>query len=68
MTPSEITEMHLHSMGQSMDAVMVPRKTVADIDFNAVQEYMRRATAQGRRAFSEQEDPWQVLRKLNAHA
>ena len=64
MTPFEIAEMHLHSTGQSMDAVIVPDKTIADIDLNAVQKYMRQAVEQGRRSFSEKDDPVQVLRKL----
>jgi len=64
MTPSEIAEMHLHSTGQSMDAVIVSRKTTADIDLNAVQEYMRWAAKQGRRNFSEKDDPLRVLKKL----
>lgn len=64
MTPSEIAEMHLQSTGQSMDAVMVPGKTRADLDMTAVQSYMRQATALGRRTFSGAEDPWQVLKKL----
>jgi len=64
MTPSEIAEMHLHSTGQSMDAVIVPGKTVSDIDLNSVQEYMRQASEQGRRSFSEKDDPIQVLKKL----
>jgi ATP-dependent DNA helicase RecG len=64
MTPSEIAELHLHSTGQSMDAMIVPRRTRDDLDFDAVRTYMRRATEQGRRSFAEQEDPWQVLRKL----
>ncbi|MDZ4198625.1 MAG: helix-turn-helix domain-containing protein, partial [Kiritimatiellia bacterium] len=64
MTPSEIAEMHLHSTGQSMDAVIVARKSRDDLDLDAVRDYMRRATAQGRRTFAEQDDPWLVLKKL----
>lgn len=64
MPPSEIAEMHLHSTGQSMDAVIVADKTSEDLDLEAVRQYMRQATACGRRAYSVQEDPWQVLRKL----
>lgn len=64
MTPSEIAEMHLHSTGQSMDAVIVAGKNRDDLDLDTVRNYMRRATAQGRRTFSEQDDPWQVLKKL----
>jgi ATP-dependent DNA helicase RecG len=63
MTPSEIAEMHLHSTGQSMDAVIVSGKSRDDLDFAAVRAYLRRATAKGCRSFTEQDDPWQVLRK-----
>jgi ATP-dependent DNA helicase RecG len=49
MTPSEIAEIHLHSTGQSMDAVIVADRTLADINLDAVRAYMRRATDQGRR-------------------
>lgn len=64
MMPSEIAEMHLHSTGQSMDAVIVPGKSCDDLDFDAVHKYMRKATERGRRSFSDEDDPWQVLRKL----
>ena len=64
MTPSEIAEMHLHSTGQSMDAIIVPGKTIEDIDLDAVRRYMHRATEQGRRSFLNTEDPIQVLKKL----
>ena len=64
MTPSEIAEMHLHSTGQSMDAVIVPGKTDADIDMSAVRRYMRRATEQGRRSFSDTDNPIHALKKL----
>ena len=64
MTPSEIAEIHLHSTGQSMDAVIVPGKCRNDLDFDAVRQYMRKSTERGRRSFSDEDDPWQVLRKL----
>lgn len=64
MTLTEIANMHLQSTGQSMDAVIVPGKTILDIDFGAVREYMRLATGQGRRSFAEDEDPKRVLKKL----
>ena len=65
MTPSEIAEVHLHSTGQSMDALIVQGKTISDIDMDAVRTYMRRATDQGRRSFTETQDPKTVLRKLH---
>ena len=64
MTPSEIAEMHMHSTGSSMDAVVVQGKSKGDINLEGVLGYMHQATAQGRRSFSGKEDPWQVLMKL----
>ena len=64
MPPAEIAEMHLHSTGQSMDAIIVTGKTRNDLDLSVVQHYMRQATTRGRRSFSEHDDPWQVLQKL----
>lgn len=64
MTPAEIAEAHLKSTGASMDAVFVPGATRADLDMDAVREYMRKAVAAGRRSFLPDEDPWLVLRKL----
>ncbi len=64
MTLTETSSMHLQSTGQSMDAIIVPGKTILDIDLEAVREYMRLATGQGRRSFAEDEDPWRVLKKL----
>lgn len=64
MSPTEIAAMHLASTGQSMDAVIVERKTRDDLDLEAVRRYMRKATIQGRRSFTDQDDPWQVLKKL----
>jgi ATP-dependent DNA helicase RecG len=64
MSAAEIAAMHLRSTGQSMDAVIVARKAKDDLDLDSVRRYMRRATLQGRRNFAEQDDPWQVLQKL----
>lgn len=64
MTPAEIAEAHLKSTGASMDAVFVPGATRADLDMDAVREYMRKATDEGRRNFSANDDPWAILKKL----
>ena len=64
MQTAEIAAMHFASTGQSMDALIEPRKTRADLDLDAVRRYMRNATQQGRRNFAEHDDPWQVLQKL----
>ena len=64
MTPTEIAECHLKSTGSSMDAVFVPGATKADLSMEAVRRYMRRSVEKGRRAYSEDDDPWEVLLKL----
>ena len=64
MQTAEIAAMHFASTGQSMDALIEPRKTRADLDLDAVRRYMRSATQHGRRNFAEHDDPWQVLQKL----
>ena len=64
MQSAEIAAMHFASTGQSMDALIEPRKTRADLSLDAVRRYMRNATQQGLRHFAEHDDPWQVLQKL----
>ena len=64
MTPVEIAECHLKSTGASMDAVIMPGVTRADLDMDEVRKYMAKAIAEGRRNFSQNDDPWLVLKKL----
>ncbi len=64
MTPVEIAECHLKSTGSSMDAVFVPGATRDDLNMDAVRKYMRRSVEKGRRTYPEDEDPWEVLLKL----
>lgn len=64
MTPVEIAECHLKSTGASMDAVIMPGVTRDDLDMGEVRKYMAKAIAEGRRNFSQEEDPWLVLKKL----
>jgi len=64
MLPAEIAECHLKSTGGSMDAVLVSGATRADLDMETVRRYMAKAVASKRRHFSEGEDPWDVLLKL----
>lgn len=64
MTPAEIAECHLKSTGGSMDAVFVPGATKDDLNLDAVRRYMRKSVEKGRRAYAEDEDPWEVLLKL----
>jgi len=64
MSPTEIAECHLKSTGGSMDAVFVPGATKDDLSMDAVRKYMRRSVEKKRRSYSEDEDPWEVLLKL----
>jgi len=64
MTPAEIAEVHLQCTGQSPDALLVDRKTVADLDLELVRLYMTRAINSGRRSFSGNDDPVAILQKL----
>jgi len=64
MTPTEIAECHLKSTGGSMDAVFVPGATKDDLSMDAVRKYMRLSVEKKRRSYSEDEDPWEVLLKL----
>jgi predicted HTH transcriptional regulator len=47
-----------------MDAVPVPGASREDLDMDAVRRYMRAAVETGRRSFAADEDPWDVLKKL----
>ena len=64
MTPTEIAECHLKSTGSSMDAVIVPGAIKDDLDLEIVRRYMRKAVQEKRRDYSENDDPWSVLKKL----
>ena len=64
MTPSEIAECHLKSTGGSMDAVTVDGVTRNDLDMDAVRRYMKRSVEKGRRSYAADDDPWEVLLKL----
>lgn len=62
MTPQEIAEMHIHSMGTSWDAFPAGDKTLDDIDLKRVKKYIREANATGRRKIKD--SPIEVLKKL----
>ena len=64
MTPSEIAEVHLQCTGQSADALFVEGKTVEDLEQSLIRRYMTRAINSGRRSFSENDDPLEILEKL----
>ena len=62
MTPQEIAEMHIHSIGTSWDAFPAGEKTLDDIDPKRVEKYIREANATGRRKIKD--SPTEVLKKL----
>jgi ATP-dependent DNA helicase RecG len=64
MTPTEITELHLHSLGMTWDMVPSPGGTVDGIDTELVAEYIGRARKVGRKAIPEDEDPVNLLEKM----
>lgn len=64
MTPGEITEMHLHSMGMSWDAVPHPDRKLKDIEYQKVKDYISRTRKTGRRKFRKDEKPADLLQKL----
>lgn len=63
MTPQEISEMHIHSMGTSWDAFPARDTTLDDINFKRVEKYIREANATGRRKI--EDSPADVLQKLD---
>lgn len=62
MTPQEIAEMHLHSVGTSWDAFPAGDKTIEDIDMKKVDKYIKEANATGRRKI--EESSVEVLEKI----
>jgi len=64
LTPKEIAELHLAGTGSSWDALPARGKTSADIDVEKVRKYMALSSAIGRRKFTSDLEPLDVLRKL----
>jgi ATP-dependent DNA helicase RecG len=65
MTPAEISEMHLQSMGTTWDATPCPNATLKDIESNIVNEYVSRTKNTGRRHFRDDENVPSLLEKLD---
>jgi len=64
MTPQEIAQIHLHSTGVSWDKLPVSDASLKDIDLEKVKRYITRANETSRRKIQEDENPSQVLEKL----
>ena len=47
-----------------MDSIFVPGATRVDLDMATIRRYMRKAVAENRRNYAEDEDPWHTLLKL----
>ncbi|PIP12558.1 MAG: transcriptional regulator [bacterium (Candidatus Stahlbacteria) CG23_combo_of_CG06-09_8_20_14_all_40_9] len=64
MTTQEIAQMHFHSVGMSWDKLPARDATIEDIDWENVKRYVRKANETGRRNIDENENPLQILEKL----
>ena len=64
MNAQEIAEMHLQSTGMSWDRFPAAGKSLEDLDLEKVRRYIRKAKVSGRKGFGEEEDPVQVLEKM----
>jgi len=64
MMPSEITEMHLQSTGNSWDAVLARDNTLTDLDSEKVNEFVKLSSENGRRKFKTDEHHIEILTKL----
>ena len=63
MTPSEISEMHMYSLGMTWDATPNPYQKMEDIELQKVMEYIKRTRKTGRRKFHDHK-PEDLLNKL----
>jgi len=64
MNMQEIAQMHFHSVGMSWDKLPARDATIEDIDLGNVKRYVRKANETGRENIDENENPLQVLEKL----
>ena len=64
MTPQEIAETHILSIGTSWDAFPARDALIDDIDLEKVKRYIKEANKVGRRKIADEENPLQVLEKL----
>ncbi len=65
MTPQEIAQMHLHSTGLSWDKYPAQNASLEDIDFETIRKYTQKAKETGRKKIGDDENPVQVLEKMN---
>ena len=65
MSAQEVAQMHLHSTGMSWDKYPVKDASFEDIDIDNVNRYIRKARETGRKKVGDDEEPIQVLEKMN---
>lgn len=64
MTPHEIAQMHLRSVGQSWDKLPAPGTSVDDVDLDLVKRYVQQAREVHDKKVLDNETPLQVLEKM----
>ena len=64
MPMQEIAQMHFHSTGMSWDRLPVEDASIKDVALDKVRRYIKRANDAGRRKIGDDENPLQVLEKL----
>jgi ATP-dependent DNA helicase RecG len=65
MSAQEVAQMHLHSTGMSWDKYPAKNVSLEDIDIDNVNRYIRKARETGRKKVGDDEEPMQVLEKMN---
>jgi len=65
MSAQEIAQVHLHSTGLSWDKYPAQNASLEDIDIEKVKRYMQKAKETGRKKIGDNENPVQVLEKMN---
>lgn len=64
MNMQEIAQMHFHSVGMSWDKLPTRDASIKDIDLEKVKRYIKKANETGRRKIQADENPLQILEKL----
>lgn len=64
MTAGEIAEMHLHSVEMSWDKFPARDATARDLSIDKLKKFIKRANETGRRKVQKNEEPLQVLKKM----
>jgi ATP-dependent DNA helicase RecG len=65
MSAQEVVQMHLHSTGMIWDKYPAIDASLEDIDIDNVNRYIRKTRETGRKKVGDDEEPMQVLEKMN---